>query len=547
ATYIYRYGTFIKDNNLICPRGGIEVAIKYEKEILRVDQLIGEELSQVLIEGELVIPEDKPEIAKVLDIGATVYGTGKEVVQDRVMVEGVIAYNLLYIDQGDNRTVVTIDHDTSFTQYVEMPGAKPRMRADVSFELEHIDYDLEDGKRLNLKTVLDIACKVEHLLELEILKAFSHEGQIQALKEPLRLTSSVGDGSGQTIIREDVEIPDDMPSVVEVLRKDAKVKLLEKKATDNRIIAHGEIDLKLLYYSEEPQDPIQVLQYQIPFNHFVEVEGAYQGMDCEVKVDIQEMDVSLRQDVIGDIRVLSIDMMLFMEGRVFEAKEQETISDAYSPGAALDLTKSKILLTHTIGEDQVQISIKDNLQISEDMPKAARILYSEAKPSIADYRIMDGKVVMDGVLMGVLLYQPENLEMPINSLDFDIPFSHSIEIEGIDDSMDCSCETWILYLTHTLLSPEELELKATIVARGQVTANVEKEVLLDIEETEQEQGEDSGIYIYFVQPGDDLWSVAKRYNTTINNIVRYNEIENRDTLEVGSKIIIFKRLDAFIA
>ena len=81
------------------------MAINYEKGLLRVDQLVGEELSQHLIEGELIIPEDKPEIAKILDLGARIYGTGIEVVQDRVMVEGIICYNLLYIAVGDNKTV----------------------------------------------------------------------------------------------------------------------------------------------------------------------------------------------------------------------------------------------------------------------------------------------------------------------------------------------------------------------------------------------------------------------------------------------------------
>ena len=71
------------------------MAIKYEKGLVRVDQLVGEELSQHLLEGDLIIPEGKPEIAKILDVTADVYGTGREVVQDKVMVEGVIRYNLL--------------------------------------------------------------------------------------------------------------------------------------------------------------------------------------------------------------------------------------------------------------------------------------------------------------------------------------------------------------------------------------------------------------------------------------------------------------------
>lgn len=523
------------------------MAINYEKGLLKIDQLVGEELSQHLMEGELIIPEGKPDIAKILDMGANVYVTGKEVVQDKVMVEGIIRYNLLYIAVGDDNAMVQVEDEMGFTQYVDLEGAKPRMTADVFFELEHIDYDIQDSRNLSIRTVLNIECKVQHLLELEVIKDFGSQDEIQALREPIELISSSGDGSGQTIIREDVEIPEDMPSVVEILRKDAKVRLFEKKVADNRIIANGEIELKLLYLSEEAKDPIQLLQYQIPFNHFIEVQGAYQSMDCNARVWVQELDVSLRQDIIGDVRVLSVDMILFMEGRVYEIFDQDIIIDAYSPGSGLNLVKEKIELTHLVGENQVQSIIRENIEISENMPPAAQILYVEAKPLITDYSVTEGQVLMDGVLTGMVLYRPEDEGLPINSIKTDIPFSEAIEIEDVTGEMDCSCEVQVQYISHTFITPNEFELKVTVLVKVEVSQTIEKEVLLDIEEMEETQDEDFGIYVYFVQPEDNLWSIAKRYNTTINGILRYNDIENQDALEVGSRLMIFKKLDSSIA
>lgn len=520
------------------------MAINFEKRLIKIDQSVGEELSQHLIEGELIVPEGKPEIAKILDVGAVVYGTGKEVVQDKVMVEGILRYSLLYIPVGDEQSVTQVEGETGFVQYVDLEGVKPRMTASISYELEHLDYDIVDSRRLNMKSVLNIECKVQQSLQLEVLRDFTDRDQIQALKEPMRLISTGGDGSGQTILREDVEIPDDMPSVVEILRKDARAKVLEKKVADNRVIAHGEIDLKILYRSEEAQDPLHLLQYQIPFSHFVEVQGAYQGMDCEVAVEVQELDITLRQDIVGDVRVLSMDMMLLMGGRVYEGYEENLVVDAYSPGSALDLTKQKIVLTHILGENQAQSVFKENIELGHNMPPADRVLYAEARPLIADYRMGDGRVTVDGVLAAVLLYKPEDGGLPINSIKTDIPFSQSVEIEGIREDMGCDCHVAVQYLSYAMASPNELELKVTILTGIEVTENIEKEVLLHIEEKEEELGVDSGIYIYFVQPGDSLWSVAKRYNTTVNTILRYNDIEDQEALEAGSKIMIFKKLDS---
>jgi hypothetical protein len=524
----------------------VELAINYEKGLIKIDQLVGEELSQHLVEGELIIQDEEPEIAKILDIWAVVYETGKEVVQDKVMVEGVLRYNLLYIPVGDNKAIAQAEGETGFVQYVDLVGAKPRMTADISFELEHLDYDIINSRRLSIKSVLNIGCKVQELLQLDVLKNFLEKDRVQALTEPMELVYTSGDGRSQTILREDVLLPDDMPSVAKVLRKDAGVRILETRVADNRILASGEIDLKLLYQSEEEQDPVQLLQSYIPFNHFVEVQGAYQGMDCDVRVEVQELDVSLRQDIIGDTRVLSIDMILFMEGKVYESYEENLIIDAYSPGAALDLVKQKISLTRSVGKGQAQTIIRENIELGENLPPAERILYAEARPLVTEYRISQGQVVVDGVLTGVVLYKPEDDGLGINSMKTDIPFTQTLEIEGVHEDMECLCEAKVQYLSHTLVTPNEFELKITLLVMGEATEQIEKEVLLDIEEIEMEGEADSGIYIYFVQPGDSLWSVAKKYNTTINSILKYNEIADEEALEVGSKIMIFKKLDASI-
>ncbi|MEG2338971.1 MAG: LysM domain-containing protein, partial [Clostridium sp.] len=44
-----------------------------------------------------------------------------------------------------------------------------------------------------------------------------------------------------------------------------------------------------------------------------------------------------------------------------------------------------------------------------------------------------------------------------------------------------------------------------------------------------------------VQESDNLWKIAKRYGTTIEDIVKVNEIENPDYINTGAKIIIPKK------
>ena len=69
---------------------------------------------------------------------------------------------------------------------------------------------------------------------------------------------------------------------------------------------------------------------------------------------------------------------------------------------------------------------------------------------------------------------------------------------------------------------------------------LEKTMLIEsIEKNDEPVGSGSPVSIYFVQPGDTLWSIAKRYRTSVENIKEDNELES-DRLQTGDIIKIFR-------
>ena len=48
------------------------------------------------------------------------------------------------------------------------------------------------------------------------------------------------------------------------------------------------------------------------------------------------------------------------------------------------------------------------------------------------------------------------------------------------------------------------------------------------------------LILYIAQPGDSLWKIAKKFNSTIDDIVRMNGIEDANIIDIGQKIYIPK-------
>ncbi len=521
------------------------MTIECRRDLLKLDQVVGEETSQALVEGEINVPETKAPVAKILDINAEVVISSREVLQDKVMVEGILRYDVLYVPE-DDAVIDSMDADIGFTQYLELPGAKPKMVSQLKLNVEHIDFELASGRKINVKSVLNLYGQVSEVMELEAVTDFSQLDDVEALRDNIRVSATAGVGHSQTMVREDLELTDAMPSVLKILRKDAKVRINEKKAADNKVVVHGDVNLNLLYLCEDEDEPIQYLSHSIPFSHVVEIPGAYQGMECQADVVVTEFYTDLRENINNELRIIDTEMVLGMDAKIFEAQEGEILVDAYSPALAMSLKKRKVHLTQFMGESQGQTVLKESVTFPEGVPKARKILYVDAKPSITDERIEEGLVSLEGILTVQVIYQTNDNTVPLGSFREDFPFRHSLEVDGVQQGMDSKSDVLVENINHTLLAQDEAELKITLLCKSGIYQPVIKEVIIGAEEVDKAAAKEEGIYIYYVQPGDILWSVAKKYNTTIAGILKYNSLED-ENLEVGTRLLIYKKLESSVS
>ena len=520
------------------------MAIQCRRDLLRLDQVVGEETSQALVEGEIAIPETKAPVARILDIHGEALISSREVIQDKVMVEGILRYDILYIPEDDS-VIDSMDAEIGFTQYLDLPGAKPKMASQLNLNVEHTEFELSSGRKIAVKSVLNLFGQVSQVVEMEAVTDFSQLEDVEVLRDSIRVKSSAGSGHSQTMVREDLELSDSMPSILKILRKSARIRINEEKAADNKVLVHGEADLKVLYLCEDEDEPLQYLSHSVPFSHAVEIPGAYQGMSSQAEVVVNEFYADPRENINGELRIIDTELVLGMNAQIFETQEGEVLVDAYSPGVALSLKKKPVQVTQFVGESQGQTVLKEGITFPEGVPKARKILYVEGEPSITEEKIIDGAVILEGILSVQVIYQTNDATLPMGSFREDFPFRHTLEVEGAQGGMDCWGKAVVEHINHTLLAQDEAELKITLLCKTGVFKTIHKDVIIGAEEAEKATVKEEGIYIYYVQPGDVLWSIAKKYNTTVSGILKYNNLEE-EAPAVGSRLLIYKKLDASI-
>jgi len=148
------------------------VQLKLTKEILKVEQVVGDGKNQKIVEEILEVPVEKPDIEKVLKVDVDVKPNAKiRVINDKVIIDGNLEFDTLYVAETkeESQPVHHMHHYVKFGAYVDVPGAEEDMDADVDVEIEDVNWDDMQGCRMRATVVLEIRVRVVDVQPIEVV------------------------------------------------------------------------------------------------------------------------------------------------------------------------------------------------------------------------------------------------------------------------------------------------------------------------------------------------------------------------------------------
>lgn len=181
--------------------------------------------------------------------------------------------------------------------------------------------------------------------------------------------------------------------------------------------------------------------------------------------------------------------------------------------------------------------VKENLEL-EDKDKPVSIIISSGNVSITDKKIVEDKVIVDGIVNVDVLYKTSSEETNFDRVVEELPFTTNIQVDGAKIDMQSIAKA-SLESIEAAVEANTIAVKAVVSVNTKVSYSAEKEFLVDIIESEEAiPDKKASVTIYVVQPDDSLWKIAKKYFTTVDEISRINDIENENLIYPGDKLII---------
>ncbi|NLK37890.1 MAG: LysM peptidoglycan-binding domain-containing protein, partial [Epulopiscium sp.] len=177
-----------------------------------------------------------------------------------------------------------------------------------------------------------------------------------------------------------------------------------------------------------------------------------------------------------------------------------------------------------------------------DMMQAEKVW---AAMNIDDVIVKEDAVEVQGVVTLQILYIAEDDNRPVNVIEYNIPFTQDIEVKGAMPGNIAYVDGSVQDAAFNMLSSREGEARITMDFDTTVVEPRMGEIIVGLdfdEEGNLVQRTVSSAAIYVVQEGDSLWSIAKKYNTTVDEILAVNDIENPELIYPGQKLLILKRV-----
>ena len=507
--------------------------VQVSKENICINKLVAEKKELVFIQNDIIVPDSKPDILNTMNVSGNICIYKKEIMDDKVKIDGNINTYIMYLPDSKEDNLRALSCNLDFSENIAVPGAREGMILVSKCIIKDMECKVINGRKISIKAGVEFCLKLYSNEEAEMIKQINNISDIQTLQESFNVNSLVGNGKTSVYAKDTFNIePQD--ELAEILKVDINLVDKDIKLSYNKVLAKAEAEIKIMYLTEDNR--IGRVVGKIPVVGFIDIQNVAEDNICDVNYEIKNMQI--RPNPVEDHSIY-LELEIEQNCMAFEKREINLIQDLYSPTSQLEFSQKRISSRVNKGEYAKQFTIKDKVQIAG--LEEGNLLDVEVIPNLVNTNITNDKIAYSGEINLNFIFTTEN---SIHSRNAKIPFEVSEENTERTDTIDVDTDITIGNTTFEVRQRGEVNAEIEMEIQTKMSKNVNMNIIDNIDIVEElPEGEDEdydSLILYIVQPGDTLWKIAKRFHSTVDELVRMNGIEDSSKIDVGQKIYIPK-------
>ena len=489
---------------------------------------------QTVVETEETLRGGLREAAKVFYAGADASIRHAQVNGSRIHCEGRIRFQALYA-QGDMSKIIPLEVTADFQQSVQAPdgmGEAAAADANIHCDVISVDARVHNG-RIVLEAIVQLEGHVMIPKNVRCLKMADNDDRICEKKTHLTMCRKAGSGEVQSTVRDEIELSDILQVRETLIGSACAVVEDVKQIGKDRVAVIGTVLLDVCHQSDMPRRPLIRTQHKVPFEQEIALSGS--GSMVSAQSSVKDVAVVSQDGSDGNgEKVMRCEIVVHTLVQAIEQAETDVLEDAYSlSGQEVHVEKEQAVFTTAFICEEKAESGRLNCQLPEGAPRMKEALLAFPEPVLLRKRKSGNRLQLDGVMRCTVLYTQEEPE-EIVSCQVEVPFTSSFMTEADQDDV---IKLHVSEPSVSAVTGDRAEIKYIL----HMSASGERWQKIPVA-TDAVMGEEKpflhGATICYVQQGETLWDVGKRYGIKTDVLEEENGIANGQ-VTAGDALIIF--------
>lgn len=501
--------------------------IETRKENICINKIIGQKKDFVFVQDDTIVPDTKPDILNTISATGNAYIYKKEIVDGKIKLDGTIDVYVIYLADDDVGSIRGINTSVRFSKVIQIDGITPDMTIEEMVQIKTIECNVINGRKIGVKVGIELGATVYTNENIDYVTDVDDKENVQTLVKTFDISSLVGFGNTKTIAKENIQIPEG-DNLSDILSVQINITNKDKKISYNKVLAKGDAEVKILYLTESGD--IKTVTQNIQIMGFIDMENINEECICNIKYKIKNVLIKPNG---SEEHSIYVEIELELICMAYKNLSTSMVQDMYGIRNDIIFNKKTVKVMSKKINLNEEYNLKNNLNIPNN-----KIYNVNVNPIINNTKVINNRINYEGDVELNFLTLTENNR--IENTMKKIPFNFNVDIDEINENTNIVTEIEVLNSSFNILSD------------GQVDSNIELRFDIDlgvcstiniIDDINIEETRDISSYsmiIYFVKKGDTLWNIAKKFKTTVQEILNVNEIENENSIVPGQQLFIPK-------
>ncbi|MCL1858437.1 MAG: DUF3794 domain-containing protein [Oscillospiraceae bacterium] len=496
------------------------------------------------LQNDIVLPDYCDDINRIIRVDAKPIIKNKYANKDIARINGIIAVTVIYISEP-YKQLRSFSFANDFDYSCDIPGIMPHHKMSTQIEIGELNCRLLNPRKMTIRIESGILIRTNEnkpMYEYESTNFFNnsnpdeHDGiLIEKLKHNFESCDMLV-GESEVKINENINITDG-PAANEVIYADINISVEEIKPLYNKAVVKFNSDVKLLYNSIEDKNEYIKISTKIPSTQIVEIDELDEKYDCVCKINLASLKTDIDIDQYGENKIINIDFITQIELMAFKNNEYEVVVDAYSPKYEDSIQNETVKIQRYKGIYKDKQFIEDSIVLED-----ASI--EEVMDSVGMV-VINNSVINESVITinnsAELSIMVKSGDGDIQNLDCSIPIktdintgekiiNGNVDINGFITNIEANIESG------------KLNVKITVcyecVVFENESKNIVRAIIVDTGITKSIK-KDAQMIIYYPNKNENLWNIAKKYDSQVSKIMKFNKCESQNITD--KKIIIIPK------